>query len=289
MSINSYAGLMKRGNDVNKPAAAYWLIGLLYHAIDTGNLYYYADSTTRTLLQGPEKVEILKNKTFNFADNLVTGLIKDPFVSMKREGFLTPAPTAEGSLNLALKGLPFVGNYSLVRDTTEGYVSRFSASSVIQIGYQSNSSIQLTTRRAYNSRLKVRCRSSNADKTYMYLGFSTKLPTPNGEFPVDNNTPGVIIATTYTNANYFSRNSNGTNYNHTNSSIPRDSIFRTFEIIMSSSNIIIKINDNTVHTLTTNLPDLDTDLYLLIELHNGIDSNNFEIAKVYFRDDITEV
>lgn len=286
-SVKTFAGLIKKGLDADKPAWASYLEDFIYYSTDLGNLYYYGPSS-RTLIQGPEKIEALKNKGINFAENTISGLIKDPFSSLKREGFLTPAATADSSLNLALKGLPLGngGTYSLVRDAVEGYVSRFNSASVVEMGYRSNATISFVTRRAYNPRLKVRCRSSNAEQTFMFLGFSTKLPTPSGVLPIDATASGIIVGATNTNANYFMRTANGSAFTQTNTTIPRDSIFRTFEIIMSASNIIVNMDGVTVGTLSATLPAVNTDLYLLMELHNRSGTNNFEIAKAYFRDDI---
>jgi hypothetical protein len=285
--LTNIVGCIKKGTLAERPAHAAYLTDYLYYVNSGSNLgdLYWNDGSAWVLLQGATKTEVLQNKIIDPSLNPTTGLILDPFLTQKRQGYLIPSITADASLRYGLKGVPVgSGTYSLVRDATEGYVSRFNSSSVVEMGYRSNATINLVTRRAYNPRLKVRCRSTNADNTYMFLGFSTKLPTPSGAFPIDATASGVIVGTTYTNANYLMRTADGAAFTHTNTTIPRDSIFRTFEIIMSASNIVVNI-DATTTTLTTNLPGLNTDLYLLIELHNRTGTNSFEISKGYFSSD----
>lgn len=284
MTISTAVGLIKKGLDAEKPTFSAYLTEYLYYATDTGNLYYY-DASSRVLLQGSDKVEILKNKSFDFSLNTVIGLVQDPFQSNKRVGLLIPSLSAVSSVQLALKGLPSIGTYSLFYDSIEKYVCRFSTSSVIQIGYQSNGTTAFATRRSLNPRLKVRCRTSDANATFMYIGFSTKLPTPNGGFPIDATASGVFVGLNNTIANYFVRNGDGANFNNVNTATPRDSIFRTFEIIMSATNIITKIDAVTVNTATTFLQGLNTDVYMFIELHNRSGTNNLDISKVFFQDD----
>lgn len=290
MVITNIVGCIKKGTLAERPAHAAYLNDYLYYVDSGPNLgdLYWDDGTAWVLLQGAAKAEILQNKTISTANNnTLTGFILDPFVTQKRQGYLIPSLTADGSLRYAMKGLPIAGGtYSLFYvDATEKYVSRFNSASVIQIGYQSNASIKLTTKRQLNPYLKVRARTTDANNTFMFFGFSTKGPTANGVSPIDNASQGVIVGCDTSNANYFTRASNGTTMVQSNTAIARDNIFRTFEIIMSSANVIIKINDVTIFTLTNNLPAAATDIHLLMELHNRSGNNNFDIAKAIFTSD----
>ena len=288
MVVTNVVGCIKKGTLAELPAHAAYLTDYLYY-VDSGTGLgdlYWNNGSAWVQLQGATKAEVLQNKTFDPSLNTTSGLILDPFITQKRQGFLIPSITADASLKYALKGVPVgSGTYSLVRDATEGYVSRFNSASVVEMGYRSNATINLVTRRAYNPRLKVRCRSTNAESTFMFLGFSTKSPTPSGVIPIDASSSGVIVGTTNAIANYFTRCSDGSAFNNVNSSIPRDSVFRTFEIVMSASNIVVTINGTTIATLTTNLPGLNTDIYLLMELHNRTGTNSFEISKAVFSSD----
>ena len=288
--VTNIVGCIKKGTLAELPAHAAYLNDYLFYVdagVGLGDLYWNNGSAW-VQLQGVTKTEILENKNLDANLNTLNGVILDPFISRKREGFLVPSPTAAGSLKYAMKGLPIAGGtYSMFYDTTEKYVSRFTESTTIQIGYQSNSTTKFITKRSLNPSLKVRCRSSNAANTFMFVGFSTKLPTTNGGYPIDATSSGVIVGQTNTDANFIVRNGNSSNFNNTASSIPRDSIFRTFEITMTALNIVVKIDSTTVATITTFLPGLETEVYLLMELHNRTGTNSFDIAKAYFKDDIS--
>jgi hypothetical protein len=281
-------GCIKKGTLAELPTHAAYLADYLYYVSSgtgAGDLYWNNGSAW-VLLQGAAKAEILQNKTIEPSANSFTNMVLDPFLSQKRQGFITPSLTAQGSLKYALKGLPNLGTYSLFFvDTTEKYISRFTASTAIQVGYQSNTTTKFITKRSLNPSLKIRCRSTSSSNTFMFIGFSTKLPTPNAGTPIDNSSSGVIMGFNTTDANYFTKHSNGTNSTQTNTAIPRDTVFRTFEIIMSASNIVTKINDVVQATLTTNLPGLETEVYLLAEMHNISGTNNFDIAKAVFSSD----
>ena len=287
--VTQIVGCILKGTLAELPVHAAYLSDYMFYVnsgTGMGDLYWNNGSAW-VLLQGSTKTEVLENKSIDSSVNTLSGIILDPFVSQKREGFLVPGLTASASLKYAMKGLPVSGGtYSLFYDTTEKYVSRFTEATAIQVGYQSNGTTKFITKRSLNPSLKVRCRTSNAANTFMFVGFSTKLPTSNGGTPIDNASSGVIIGQTNTDANYFTKHSNGTTATQNNTSIPRDSIFRTFEIVMSASNIVTKINGVVQSTLTTNLPALETELYLLMELHNRTGTNSFDIAKAYFKDDL---
>jgi hypothetical protein len=287
--VTDIVGCIKKGTLAELPSHGTYLSDYLYYVTTGANQgdLYWNNGTAWVMLQGATKAEIIENKTIDLSTNTVSGVLLDPFLSRKREGLLVPSPTAAGSLKYAMKGLPIAGGtYSMLYDTTEKYVSRFTESTAIQIGYQSNATTKFITRRGLNPYLKVRCRTTNPANTFMFVGFSTKAPTANGAYPIDATASGIIVGQTNADANFIVRNGNGSNFNNVATTIPRDGIFRTFEIIMSASNIITKIDGTTVNTATTFLPALTTDLYLLMEFHNRTSTNSFDIAKAYFKDDI---
>lgn len=288
MVVTTSAGLIKKGLESEKPNWVLYLEDFLYYAYDTGNLYYYS-SSSRSLLQGAEKAEILKNKQISLTDNTITGLIQDPFVSSKRIGFLTPASTAENSLNLALKGLPFVGNYTLVRDPVEGYVSRCDNLVIGNIGYISDAAVNFVTRRAYNPRLKCRVKLPTPTTHNLIVGFSSALPHPTGSTYLDVNTAGAVWVMSTGTSFLLLRHGTGeggvvTTFTTT---ITKPTDYATYEIVMSSSDIKFYYNNVLIRTATTNLPTLDRDIYLTIHIQGG--SKEFFIPKIYFSDDITGV
>jgi len=288
MSLNTYAGLLKRGNDASKPDPTYWLIGFLYHAIDTGNLYYYQDSTTRVLLQGAEKAEILKNKSINFAENNVSGVIKDPFTSMKREGIFVPAATHNASFQLALKGAPLIGTYTLVKDGAEGYVGKFEGNTSGKAGIVSNPTTSFVTRRGYNPRIKARFKVLDPATQITVFGFASALPFGSGS-ALDNSTAGAIIAQSTGSAVYIIRNGIGdgvtpaTNFNTTTN---KATGYANYEIQMDATEIRFYIDGVLVRTVTSNLPALDRDIYLILGHERSTFVRDITLSKMYFSDDI---
>jgi hypothetical protein len=287
--VTDIVGCIKKGTLAELPAHGAYLTDYLYYVTSgsgAGDLYW-DNGSAWILLQGALKTEILENKNIDPSLNTLSGVILDPFITRKREGFLIPSASAAGSLKHAIKGVPAVGTYSLYFDSVEKYVSRFTESNVLQVGYQSNATSKFVTKRSLNPYLKVRCRTTDSSNTYFFLGFSSKTPNGNGAFPVTATDAGCVLCMTSTNSVYLVRTSNGTAFSQNNSVIPRDNIFRTYEIIMSAANIIVKIDGATIATVTTNLPPLETEIYLLMELHNRANTNSFDISKAYFRDDIS--
>jgi hypothetical protein len=88
-----------------------------------------------------------------------------------------------------------------------------------------------------------------------------------------------------TGANFYSnRTSNGAGaHTHNNTAITKTTTYRTFEIVMSSTDIKYYLDDVLQSTVTTNLPALNTDIYLTVqEQYNNAASKNFDVAKIYF-------
>lgn len=252
---------------------------------------WFNDGTAWKQFSGATKTETIKNKQIDPLYNNIYGMVLDPFYSNKREGWLIPSLTADGSLKGCLKGLPIPATttYTLVRDTNEGYVSRLGVlNSGIDIGYISNSTTQFITRRRHNPRLKVRCSSIDPallSTENIQLGFSTYLSASNGAWTVDANYAGAIMGFTTGFANFIARVStgDGTNYNHYTSAIAKNELWNTYEIVMSDIDIKFYLNGTLFSTQTTNLPPLDTDLYLSIRLQKtAAVSKNFDIGKIFF-------
>jgi hypothetical protein len=281
-------GCIKKGTLAELPTHAAYLADYLYYVSSgtgAGDLYWNNGSAW-VLLQGAAKAEILQNKTIEPSANSFTNMVLDPFLSQKRQGFITPSLTAQGSLKYALKGLPNLGTYSLFFvNTTEKYISRFTASSATVVGYQSNSTTKFITKRSLNPSLKIRCRCTSSTEARLNVGFSTRLPTNFDSHSVNATNAGVTMGFALDSPNFFTRRSDGTTATHTETTIPRDTLFRTFEISMSATNVVTKIDDVIMFTHTTNLPPLETEIYLLAEMHNITGTNNFDIAKAVFSSD----
>lgn len=286
MPFTRFVGCVLRGPEADLPAHASYWTDWKYEATE-GNVYHNNGSAW-VLTQGAAKSETLKNKILNFDQNTVSGVLRDPFSQNKRIGYLIPAPTPEASLNLALKGLPSVGNYSLFNDPVEGYVSRFSTSIIEEMGWQSLIT-PIITRRDYNPRFKIKVKSSVINSVNMWLGFSNAAITLANE-PVPTGSHSAIVGMgSGFSANYYSIRNDGTADGgaHGNLIAPRDTAWNTFEIIMSATDIVFKLNATTL-TFTTRLPGINTDLMLFIHYWSrDTTPKTFDVARAYFETDVS--
>lgn len=291
MPAEQIVGCILKGTLAERPTHAAYLSGYLYYVNSGPNLgdLYWNNGTTWILIQGASKAEILQNKTFTSSQNNISGIPMDPFLSNKREGWITPGITAEASLKYALKGLPYFGNYTLVKDGTEGYVSRFDLSVNGNIGYISNASVNFVTRRSFNPRFKFRVKPGDVANQNMMLGFTTALPVVANGWAVDASYAGAIFAITPSYATYVIRHGNAETVaaTHYTTAVTKVANYVTFEIIMSSSDIKFYIDNILILTATTNLPALNKDIYLTLQLQRSAAVyKDFFISKAYFRDDI---
>lgn len=287
MSYQEFVGCIYRGPAADRPTWAAYMEGFVYEATDTGDVWY-ANASAWVQLQGAEKQEILKNKTINYADNTVPGLQRDVFASNKRLGYIIPAPTADASLQLALKGMPGVGAYTLEYDATQGYYCRFQSVVAERFGWFSTA-LPIKTRREHAPRLKIRSRTPVNGNLGYWIGFSNTTPQlshtpfPNGaHFFVVGMSPSfstkfVILRNDGTNDSGLANQidvlkSAATNWND-------------FEITMSDTDITTKINSVEL-TASVRIPALSTDLYVMIFCYNSeAVIKNLDVVKGYFESD----
>lgn len=287
MVVSTFAGCIKKGTAAEKPAHVSYLTDFLYYCTDTGELYW-DNGSVWVLLQGPTKTETLQNKIINLANNTVTGVQTDPFATALREGYISPSLSAAASLRGALKGLPANGTtYSYFFDTTEGYVSRFSTSIVENLGYYS-STTPFISRREWATHLKVKCKVSSTSNTRLYIGFTSNLTLPSTNTPLGNTDHGIIVGFNTANTNYTVTTNDGAGVANSQSfgAVAKDTTFRTFDILMSDTNIVCSLDGANTQTLSTKLPGLTTDMYLNIQLQNTTAAaKTFDISKGLFQSD----
>ena len=286
MPRRNIVGCEMRGLESERPTHNPIYYDYIYKATDTGNTYWN-DGTAWILFSGAEKVEILRNKIFDPVYNTLLNVPIDPFVSRKREGYISPAMTADASLRQALRGLPHGGLYSYhYISTTDGYTSRFTTSAVESIGYFPNSSTFPLTRGRHTPKLRVRLRPTQASSVRLYIGFANSL-LPQTNIPLGNADSGVLLGfhTASTKFSVFRNNGTGP-MTTTPFLLNKDTVFRDYEISLTSNSVTVKLDNETL-TYETFIPDNDALLYPYIQFQSaGTSSKSLDISKGYFVSDI---
>jgi hypothetical protein len=292
MSFQEYVGCILKGPLSALPVHATYWTDFLYYATDNGDLYLN-NGTAWIQLQGATKAEVLKNKVLDGTQNNIINVgMSDPFSSSRREGYITPAITGAASLTGALKGLTVNGTYSYFRDTTEGYVSRFTSAIQTKQGFYSDTN-PVISRREWATRLKVRMRSSTLSNTNIYVGFSNAATTVTANtVPFFQGDVGILMGFNISNANFMIARNDGIVANTgtvTTFPVAKDTNFHTFEMVMSDTNIVLTLDDANPQTYTTVIPPLTTDMKLVVQMHgnDALLTRNFDVAKGIFSSDIT--
>ena len=274
------------------PAASSVYTDIWFIATDTGDTYI-CNGSSWVLTNGPSHQEEEFNKTINVSNNTLVGLIQDPFSSSKREGFLIPTATPDGALKYALKGWPYYGSYSYIDDSlgTEGKVSRFSTSAVENVGYLSNSQLQIISRMSWNTTFKTRVRTSTTSNDRQYIGFSSNTTLPTSDTPLGTSESGILIGFNSTASNYSIYRNDGSGSMVTSTfTTTKDTGWHNFEIIMSGSplQVSVLLDDAQLTTYTTRIPALNTNLYLNCGLQStNTTAKTLDIAKIRFNSNLT--
>ena len=257
---------------------------------DTGRLFYHNGSAW-TMIIGRDKVETFTNKTIDAETNTLSNLLVSPFaLGYKRIGVHIPAGTAAGSVHHAFGGWPTAGTYSIVHDSTEGYVSRFNSSASGDInGYKSTSTTQVISRRAWNPYVKFKVKPSTTTNSRVYIGWSVNNTLPASDTPLGSTEEGFIVGfhTGSTNFSIFHNDNVSTMVTENiGSGIAKDTAWRTYEIEMSSSNVVVRLDGANQTTVTTDIPATTTDLYFncVLELA-AASSMDFDIKSGVMRSD----
>lgn len=290
MALKRFAGCVLHGDTLaDRPTHASYWTDWKFIDLQKGD-EYYDNGSAWVLWQGATKSEILQNKEINPLNNNVSGLILDPFVSNKREGWIIPAASADASLHGCLKGMPSVGTYSLVYDATEGWHYRLSTSLQERFGLYSVA-IPMITRRAHAPKLKIRSKLTANGNIGYWFGFSNTLPQLSGlPFPNSAHFAVVGMSHSYT-TNFQIVTNDGTNDsgNATSTGVSKGAAisWNTYEISMTDTQVIAKIGATEV-IVTTRLPSLNQDLYLMMFCYNNeAVAKNFDIVKGHFVSDLT--
>lgn len=290
MPYREFAGCLLKGKEADIPAHAPSFEDFHYYATDTGN-EFWNDGTQWVHFSGPTKTEALTNKHIDLTNNTVLNAVMDPFVTRKREGFLYPALTPDGSLKGALKGLPHAGNYSYqYASNVDGYCSRFETNvSGDMIGYYYTDMINMSpfTKREDNPMLKIRARPSTTTNSRLLIGFADNI-LAFADTPLGISGSGVLVGFNIAEANFVVIRNDGTGTELITpfTTLAKDTVYRTFEVAMTGNNVTISV-DNESLTYETFIPGLNVPLYPYIQYQsNDTVTKTLDITKGYFRGDI---
>lgn len=243
------------------PMDAATLGEITFEELDTGNLYS-KESSDLVLLQGPLKPEILENKTLdtetlNFSDKLAQD---NPFnaTNYKKKGWLIPAATPQGSVNGILEGVTMF-NPNVISPTNDGLLVNFRSKVASEkLGFSSPVAMY---RRGDGCEIKMKVLNSKVEK--VLIGFASSSAFSGYSNVFFNNDIGVCVGFTASQSNWcaFYNDGAGTPATPDPFSIAKDELEHTIEIILSSANVIFKLDAET-KTITSPIPSTTTNLYL---------------------------
>jgi hypothetical protein len=285
MTVRKYIYKQARGlsGDTPPPVAQY-----TYLETDTGRLKYTETGASYQMLRGADMVEVLQNKTIDIERNEIVGLVhRPPFAPVfKKSGAIIPAASAIDSVHGALFPLRLVEGDSAVDlmvgpktvSSTDGVCVSLDAASPDTVGYSSSAAAStatdtVITRREWNPYLAVRCKVDNVGFTRLYIGYNAYSigDIAFSNTPLTSADSGVIVGYSLTTNNYSVFHNSGAGAMSTTTitaggSVAKDANFHTFEITMSSSNAIIKLDGAHTTTISTNIPAASTELRLFMVL-----------------------
>jgi hypothetical protein len=289
MTIQRWAGGIITGEAGDTKPNHASLLDWRFFEVDTGNIYHH-NGTNWVLIVGATKTETLINKTIDSTTNTLSNVFVSPFaLGYKRLGEIITATTPSNSLFGALAGWPTNGTASIVNDATEGHINNFNSSSDgAIIGYQSNSSLQLITRREWNAFLKVRVKASSTSNSRLYIGFSSNNTLPASDSPLGNTEHGCIIGFGTADANFrvFHNDAGGAAIS-ADTGLQKDTEWHTFEMSMvAAGNITCMIDGGNSVVVSSRLPGNTTNIFgnIVLELAEAA-SKDIGIKAGIFRSD----
>jgi hypothetical protein len=235
---------------------------VILEELDTGT-FYKSDGSTISIFKGPTKPETLKNKNLDLNTTELYGFnqIQDyPFLeNYEQKGLVMPATTVSNSMHGLIQDSTLHNPDSVKIDSSYGVGINFqSLIEGVKLGFTSTIPI---TRRDKGFEIKIEAKS-NA-KTVL-VGFSTV----NAYDPVNifgATDKGVALGWTLASPWITAFNHDGSGpVQFTSSAIGKGIALHTLEIILTVSDIKCIIDDAQTLTLTTDIPSLTDNLYLLI-------------------------
>jgi hypothetical protein len=285
MVVRKYIYKQARGLSTDTPPA---VAEYTYLETDTGRLKYTATGASYAPLRGHDMPEVLQNKTIDMERNEIVGLVHRPAFALnfKRAGAIIPSASAHHSQHAALGPLQLIEGDAAVDlevgprvvSSTDGVCISLDAASPDTVGYSSSLAAStatdtVITRREWNPYLIVKCKVDNVAFTRLYIGYNAYSigDIAFSNTPLSNTDAGVIVGYSLTTNNYSVFHNSGAGAMSTTTitaggSVAKDANFHTFEITMSSSNAIIKLDGGHQTTISTNIPAATTELRLFMVL-----------------------
>jgi hypothetical protein len=255
----------KRGLSTDTKPSATNLFPVLFLETDTGRIITSTDGTTLTTIHGFDKVETKQNKMINVEKNTLintSSIIDTPF---NPQGNIKGGHLPAGTISSSFYGELDSGDmllYNPLDPTIQpgiGLVSQFYSTTANELmGFRSftpqfNRAIQETWK------FEV-----GGDSSRVLVGFSTSsLFDPS--FGLANTDKGVVMGFTKFEGYYSVFNNDGTGSRIiTNFPTLKDQQNHVFEIDLTPTNIICKLDNIYQVTLTTRIPSTTDPLYLIV-------------------------
>lgn len=269
MTLQYLAGNIITGLSTDTKPTSHVLDNTIFYETNTFKLYQWNGVDW---IGEESTAETWTNKSLDAEQNIFVNCLVSPFAqSSKRVGIMTPAITSYGSLYGAIGGLTThtIESYGVAyADSQEGNVIQYRQASGNRMGLGSTPDSPLTTRRAYNPRLKVRTRLGDLASGRLYIGFASVPEIPLTDTPLTSEDSGFIVGFSTTTPNFIAWTNDATGTAVTTefaAGIAKDTNWHTYEIVMSAVDIRATLDDLYTVTMINWLPVLDTDLYMFIE------------------------
>jgi hypothetical protein len=236
---------------------------VILEEIDTGT-FYKSDGSSITIQNGPEKSETLTNKVIPPENNEFVEFntpFDNPFLkNFEQKGHVIPASSVIDSFHGIIdNSILFNSDTVKIRNTSGIGVNFQTLISGDQIGFRSPQAI---FRRDKGYELKVEI-ESNASR--VLIGFSTASSFTTNSQVFNASDMGVALGFTPSASFITAYSNDGVSSSQIiASTIPKDLNLHTLEIILGTANIKCIVDEVQTLTLTTDIPGLTDNLYLLI-------------------------
>lgn len=269
MTYTIVAGCKLIGTSEDPKPIGLGYLNFRFQETDTGDLYVSDGYTWFQIASNSSKVESLTNKSIDAETSTFLNLAYYHAFMMgyKRVGANIPGASGGsiGCLAGMNEGLGAGENLTAGSDSTEGGHSVYEGNLTGETMGRFSTTAQncMKTRRAYNPYFKVRCSLNSIAGTRLVIGYTSATTLPNSNTLLANGDSGVLVGYHGTTPNFSIFSNDGTGAMViTPLTVVKDSLFHTWEIIMTSSDVTIKLDGGNTTVLDTRIPDLTTDINL---------------------------
>lgn len=254
----------KRGLSTDTKPSAANLFPVLFLETDTGRIITSNDAITTTTVQGFDRVETKTNKRINAEKNtlLLNAIEDNPFTrGAYIKGGHIPAATAAASFYGALDKNDMVLSNALTPTILPGtgLVNQFNSStSADLLGFRSFTP-------AFNRAItEIWQFEVWGDASRVLIGFSTR-SAYDPSFALSDTDKGIVMGFTKFEGNFSVFNNDATGSRVvTNFPMVKDSQMHVYEIDLTPTNIVCKLDNTYQVTLNSRIPAVNDPLYLIV-------------------------